>query len=117
MRDDATAKPAAKAKGRSGKSAAAAKAATPWGSATVVEEVSVLQRVRDRRFTSILQLLEDDRGEPLVRIAYTTDGVARRGPVTLRPRDLTKLRAALTPGSALATAIGWSDVRSQGGEA
>jgi hypothetical protein len=116
MRDDATAKPAAKAKGP-GKSPAAARAATPWGSATVVEEVTVQQRVGDKRFRSVLQLLEDDRGEPLVRIAYTTDGVARRGPVTLRPRDLTKLRAALAPGSALASALGWSNAGSPGGEA
>ena len=86
----------------------AAKAATPWGEASVVEEVRVPQRAGDRRFSSIVQLLEDVRGEPLVRIAYTTDGVARRGPVTLRPRDLEKLRAAVAPGSRLAKALGWS---------
>ena len=62
----------------------------------------------DKRFASIVQLLEDDRGEPLVRIAYTTDGVARRGPVTLRPKDVEQLRAALAPDSALAAALGWS---------
>jgi hypothetical protein len=42
-----------------------------------------------------VQLLENAKGERLVRFAYATDGVARRGPVTLRPRDLERLRAAL----------------------
>ena len=87
-------------------------AATPWGPATVIEEVRVAQRAGDKRFSSLLQLLENNRGEPFIRITYTTDGVARRGPVTLRPRDLERLRAALGPHSALAEAFGWS-----GGEA
>jgi hypothetical protein len=54
-----------------------------------------------------VQLLETDKGEALVRIAYTTDGIARRGPVTLRPRDLERLRKSLGPGSVLARALGW----------
>jgi hypothetical protein len=108
MGNETTAKSAEKAKGRAPKTAPAAKAATPWGSATVIEEVKVSQRVGDRRFASILQLLEDDRGEPLVRIAYTTDGITRRGPVTLRPKDVEKLRSALEPGSALGAALGWT---------
>jgi hypothetical protein len=87
-------------------------AATPWGPAEVIEEVRVAQRAGDKRFSSLLQLLENKRGEPFIRIAYTTDGVALRGPVTLRPRDLERLRAALGPDSALAAAFGWS-----GGEA
>jgi hypothetical protein len=91
---------------------ASATAATPWGPATVIEEVRVAQRAGDKRFSSLLQLLESSRGEPFIRITYTTDGVARRGPVTLRPRDLERLRAALGPDSALAAAFGWS-----GGEA
>src|SRR6478672_7372965 len=82
--------------------ATAITAATPWGPATVVEEVRVAQRAGDKRFSSLLQLLENSRGEPFIRITYTTDGVARRGPVTLRPRDLERLRAALGPDSALA---------------
>ena len=43
----------------------------------------------------MVQLLETDKGERLVRFAYTTGGVARRGPVTLRARDLERLRTAL----------------------
>jgi hypothetical protein len=88
------------------------KAATPWGAAAVREEVSVRQRAGGKSFASVFQLLETDGGESLVRIAYTTDGVARRGPVTLRQRDLDQLRAKLEGSSALAQALGWA-----GGEA
>jgi hypothetical protein len=72
-----------------------ATASTPWGSAQLVEEVSLPQRVGERRFSSLVQLLETPNGEVLVRFAYATDGSARRGPVTLRARDLERLRAAL----------------------
>ncbi|HEY7732674.1 MAG TPA: hypothetical protein VH950_17480 [Gaiellaceae bacterium] len=70
-------------------------AATPWGTATVVEELSLPQRAGTRRFASIVQLLELPSGELLVRFAYATGGRGRRGPVTLRGRDLERLRAAL----------------------
>jgi hypothetical protein len=82
------------------------KAATPWGAATVVEELRLQQRAGDKRFSSIVQLLEDARGERLVRFAYTTDGTVRRGPVTLRARDLEKLTAALADTPELAAALG-----------
>ena len=42
-----------------------------------------------------MQLLETPNGERLVRFAYATDGTARRGPVTLRARDLERLRGSL----------------------
>ena len=70
-------------------------AATAWGDATVVEEVQVRQRAGDKAFSTSVQLLEDERGDWYVRFAYTTDGRARRGPVTLRPADLARLRTAL----------------------
>ena len=73
----------------------ATKAATPWGPATLVEELRLPQQSGGKRFASLVQLLEDGNGERLVRFAYATDGVARRGPVTLRLRDLERLRAAL----------------------
>lgn len=72
-----------------------AKTATPYGPATLVERVSLPQRAGDKRFASLIELLETDRGERLVRVAYSTDGAVRRGPVTLRARDLARLRAAL----------------------
>ena len=71
------------------------KAATPWGPAHVVEELQLQQRSGDRRFASIVQLLENDKGERLLRFAYTTGGTARRGPVTLRLRDVERLHTLL----------------------
>jgi hypothetical protein len=68
---------------------------TPWGKAEVLDELRLAQRSGDRRFASIVQLLEAADGERLVRFAYTTDGQARRGPVTFRARDLERLRAGL----------------------
>ena len=81
------------------------KAATPWGAATLVEELILQQRAGDKRFASVVQLLETGKGERLVRFAYTTDGVARRGPVTLRTRDLERLRAALADRPGLKEAL------------
>ena len=74
----------------------ASKAATPWGAAKLIDEVTLPQRAGEKRFVSVVQLLEAPRGERLVRFAYSTGGAARRGPVTLRLRDLERLRAALT---------------------
>ena len=82
-----------------------AKAATPWGSAAIVEELSLPQRVGERRFASLVQLLETAKGERLVRFAYATDGTARRGPVTLRASDLAKLRKGLEKTPALKEAL------------
>lgn len=53
------------------------------------------QRAGDRRFSVVVQLLETPDGERLVRFAYATSGTARRGPVTMRARDIERLRAAL----------------------
>ena len=79
--------------------------ATPWGAAHVVEHVTLPQRSGDKRFAALIQLLETEKGERLVRFAYTTGGVARRGPITLRARDLERLRTALAEHPALAEAL------------
>jgi hypothetical protein len=84
-----------------------ATAATPWGSATLLEEATVPQRVGDKRFSVVAQLLETPGGERLVRFAYTTDGSARRGPVTMRARDLERLRAALERAPVLRETLGF----------
>jgi hypothetical protein len=68
---------------------------TPWGATKVVEELTVPQRAGEKRFATIVQLLADSKGDKLVRFAYTTGGTTRRGPVTLRARDLERLRNAL----------------------
>jgi hypothetical protein len=80
-------------------------AATPWGTAVVLEEATVPQRAADKRFKIVTQLLETRDGERLVRFAYATNGSARRGPVTMRARDLERLRAALERAPALADAL------------
>jgi hypothetical protein len=82
------------------------KTSTPWGPATLVERLALPQRAGDKRFSSVVELLEDDRGERLVRFAYSTGGAARRGPVTLRARDLARLKTALTKTPELASALG-----------
>jgi len=84
----------------------ATKTATPWGAADLVEEVKVRQQAGDRRFASTVQLLETASGERLVRFAYSTDGTARRGPVTLRQRDVERMRAQLAKRPGLAEALG-----------
>jgi hypothetical protein len=82
------------------------KATTPWGKTVVVEELSVPQRAGEKRFATIVQLLADAKGDELVRFAYSTGGTARRGPVTLRARDLERLRAALDEHPGLTRALG-----------
>jgi hypothetical protein len=88
------------------KARASTKAATPWGVAALVDQVEIQQRAGERRFASIVQLLENGKGERFVRFAYTTDGAARRGPVTLRARDVERLRQALAKHPELGAALG-----------
>ena len=78
---------------------------TPWGKATSIEAVSVPQRSGDKRFTTRVELLAAADGEGLVRFSYATDGTGRRGPVTLRERDLARLRVALEKAPALRRAL------------
>jgi hypothetical protein len=85
---------------------AGTKAATPWGPAELVDELTVRQQAGERRVASIVQLLETPSGEQLVRFAYSTDGSARRGPVTFRARDIERLRAGLEKHPDLAAALG-----------
>jgi hypothetical protein len=79
---------------------------TPWGPAALVEELRLPQQAGDRRFASLVQLLELPKGESLVRFAYATDGVARRGPVTLRERDLKRLHDLLEQQPRLKATLG-----------
>ena len=68
---------------------------TPWGKAAAVEQVNVAQRAGERRFATVVELLETADGERLVRFAYTTGGSVRRGPVTLRAKDLERMQKLL----------------------
>jgi hypothetical protein len=83
-----------------------AKTSTPWGQAELVEELTLAQRAGEKRFSSVVQLLQAPGGERLVRFAYATGGTARRGPVTLRRRDLDRLRAGLAERPGLAEVLG-----------
>ncbi|MDB4944371.1 MAG: hypothetical protein JWP97_3905 [Labilithrix sp.] len=80
---------------------------TAWGTASVLEQVEIKQRAGDRAYGTLVQLLEDADGMRLVRFAYTTDGRARRGPVTLRLEDLAKLRKGLARAPKLQAALGF----------
>jgi hypothetical protein len=80
--------------------------ATPWGKASAVEEISVAQRAGAKRFSTVVQLLEAADGERLVRFAYTTDGATRRGPVTLRAKDLERMQKLLERAPDLREALG-----------
>jgi len=71
------------------------KKATPWGPAVLVDRMTLSQRAGEKRFATIVELLTTEKGERLVRFAYSTNGTARRGPVTLRARDLDRLRTSL----------------------
>jgi len=82
---------------------------TPWGATTVIEQIALPQQIGEKRAASLVQLLENGRGETFVRFAYATDGTARRGPVTLRERDLRKLRALLARAPRLRSALAWDD--------
>jgi hypothetical protein len=84
----------------------ATKTATPWGRAELIAEVTVRQQAGERRFASVVQLLETADGERLVRFAYSTGGVARRGPVTLRQRDVARLHELLAKHTELSEALG-----------
>jgi hypothetical protein len=85
----------------------ATKTATPWGPASLVEELTVPQHSGDKRFASVVQLLEGAKGERLVRFAYSTNGTARRGPVTLRARDVERLVSSLAGCPQLAEMLGF----------
>ena len=72
----------------------------------MVDQLTVQQRAGEKRFASVVQLL-DAGGERLIRFSYTTSGVARRGPVTLRARDLERLHAELAKHPELAATLGF----------
>ena len=87
---------------------------TPWGKAIEVEQVSVAQRAGEKRFSTVVQLLETPGGERLVRFAYTTGGSARRGPVTLRVKDVERMQKLLERTPELKEALGCGSTGSRG---
>jgi hypothetical protein len=87
----------------------AAKKATPWGKAVLLDEVVMRQQAPGpRAFSTHVQLLETDSGERLVRLAYATaaHGWVRRGPVTMQIDDVALLLEELAGHPELAAAFG-----------
>ncbi|AKU93880.1 hypothetical protein AKJ09_00544 [Labilithrix luteola] len=83
---------------------------TPWGKAEVVEEVTVQQKGSgEREFAAVIQYLEDERGGGMVRFSYSTDASVRRGPLTVRLSDLSKLKKALARKPRLHRALQWTE--------
>jgi hypothetical protein len=85
---------------------------TAWGKADVLEEVWIKQTAPSQKkgegrkeFETLVQLLEGNDGESLVRFSYSTDKAVRRGPVTFRRADLAKLKQALTKAPRLKAAL------------
>ncbi len=78
---------------------------TAFGSAKLVEEVTLKQAAGGRSFATLVQLLETEEGEALVRVCYSTDGVARRGPVTFRAADVRRLAKLLAKAPRLRAVI------------
>ena len=72
------------------------------------EQVRIAQRAGERRFATIVELLETADGDRLVRFAYTTGGSVRRGPVTLalRARDVERMQRLLERTPELQSALG-----------
>jgi hypothetical protein len=79
---------------------------TAWGDATLIEEITIKQGADGRSFATLVQLLEGEGGEELVRFAYSTGGTARRGPVTLRRGDLERMKKALAKAPRLRAVLG-----------
>ena len=82
---------------------------TAFGKAEIAEQVTLKQRVNGKQFSTLVQLLEDDKGGGSIRFAYATDGVARRGPVTLRGSDVERLRVALKKTPRLQALLGMGE--------
>jgi hypothetical protein len=90
---------------------------TPWGRAEPRTVARVDQRAGERRFSTLVEVLETASGQRLVRIAYATDGSARRGPVTLRVQDLARLRTAVLRDPLLREALLGEDADRRAGSA
>ena len=71
-----------------------------------MEELTVPQRAGTKRFASKVQPHETPKGERLVRFSYAGAGGGTRGPVTLRERDIGRLKAALAQHPSLSETLG-----------
>jgi hypothetical protein len=81
---------------------------TPWGGARTIEEITVKQVASGKEFSTRVELLEAEDGEPLVRFSYSTNDTSRRGPVTLRGPDIQRLKKALAKAPRLRELLDWT---------
>ena len=78
---------------------------TPWGRATLVEEVAVDHEVLDRGYTAVVQPLELTDGEQLVRFGARAQGALRLNCLTLRASELEQLEEGLLEAQRLASVL------------
>jgi hypothetical protein len=81
------------------------KRTTPWGRATLLEEVVVEHDALERRYDAVVQLLELNDGEQLVRFGSRAHGAHRLGCLTLRADDLHELEEGLLETERLASIL------------
>jgi hypothetical protein len=81
------------------------KRTTPWGRATLLEEVTVEHDARDRRYEAVVQLLELGDGEQLVRFGARAVGAHRLNCLTLRADELQELEEGLIETERLASVL------------
>ena len=79
---------------------------TPWGPSRLVERLELRQRAGDRRFASVVELLETERGERARPLRVHDRRRRPPRPVTLRARDLERLRAQLASGRSSPRVLG-----------
>jgi hypothetical protein len=78
------------------------KRSTPWGRASLVEEVTVEHELDGRRHEAVVQLLELTDGEQLVRFGARSEGAPRLTCLTLRAEELHALEERLLEAERLA---------------
>jgi hypothetical protein len=78
---------------------------TPWGRASVVEEVAVDHDTGERHYDAIVQLLETRDRVQLVRFGSRASGAHRLNCLTLRADELQALEEALIETERLASVL------------
>jgi hypothetical protein len=78
----------------------------PWGKATVEEEAIIPATAGEGATGLGVARLSGANGEQMLRFFYRTDGRTVRGPLTLRPAEISALALALRKQPALRKLVG-----------
>jgi hypothetical protein len=78
----------------------------PWGKATVEEEATIPATASERSLELGVARLSGADGEQMLRFFYRADGRTVRGPLTLRPAEITALARELRKHPGLRTLVG-----------